>query len=186
MTDRAWIPDPVRAAGPPAVTEGTPDGPIVLVLDPAGAAKHDELPATWRALARDWQVTWCRLPSGGALTEADDVLSDPPRPGRSVFVVASGPFADDALRLAQRHTGTVRAVLLVDPGADRYISPDRGDTETGRWEEEAAGLRAELADAGVEVKVVAYSTGGARDRVSAPIPLGHPDVAKAVRQAIEE
>ena len=36
--------DPVRAQGPPAVTEGTPDWPIVLVLDPAGAAKHDELP----------------------------------------------------------------------------------------------------------------------------------------------
>ena len=34
MTDRACSPDPVRAAGPPAVTEGTPDGPIVLSHDP--------------------------------------------------------------------------------------------------------------------------------------------------------
>jgi hypothetical protein len=186
MSDRASSPDPVRAAGPPAVTEGTPDGPIVLVLDPAGAAKHDELPATWRELARDWQITWCRLPSGGALSEADDVLAAPPRPGRSVNVVASGPFADDALRLAQRHTDTVRSVLLVDPAADRYISPDRGDTETRRWEEETAERRTALADAGIEVKVVAYSTGGQRDRVPAPIPLGHPDVAEAVRQAIEE
>ncbi|GLY65665.1 hypothetical protein [Amycolatopsis taiwanensis] len=186
MSHPASSPDPVRAAGPPAVTEGTPDGPIVLVLDPAGAAKHAELPATWRELAEDWQITWCRLPSPGALTEADDLLADPPRPGRSVHVVASGPFADDALSLAQRHTDTVRSVLLIDPAADRYISPDRGDAETRHWEEDTAARRTALADAGVEVKVVAYSTGGERDRVPAPIPLGHPDVAEAVRQAIEE
>lgn len=186
MTDPVPSPDPVRATGPPAVTEGTPDRPNVLVLDPAGAAKHGELPAAWRQLAADWHITWCRLPVEGALSDADDILSDPPRPGRSIHLVTSGPFADEALCLAQRHTDTVRAVLLVDPAADRFISPDRGDAETHQWQEETAGRRAALADAGVEVKVVAYSTGGDGDRVAAPIPLGHPDVAEAVRQAIEE
>jgi hypothetical protein len=186
MSDRTCTPDPVRSAGSPAVTEGTPDGPVVLVVDPAGATKHGELPRTWSELAQDWQITWCRPASGGTLTEADDVLANPPRPGRSVHIVASGPFADDALRLAQRHTNAVRAVVLIDPAADRRISSDRGDAQTRRWEDDTAGRRTALADAGVEVKVVAYSTGGARDLASTPVPLGHPDVAEAVRQAIEE
>jgi hypothetical protein len=66
--------DPVRAGRPPAVTEGTPDGPIVLVLDPAGAA----LPATWRDLA------------DGGLGEADETLTDPPRTGKIVHVAEVG------------------------------------------------------------------------------------------------
>ncbi|HET6500405.1 MAG TPA: hypothetical protein VFG87_06535 [Amycolatopsis sp.] len=187
MNDPGQIPDPVRAAGPPAVTEGTPDGPIVLVLDPSGAAKRAELPATWREFARSWQIIWCRLPVEGALTQADDLLGDPPRPGRVVTVVASGPFAEQAMRLAEAHTGTVRAVLLVDPAAEGYFPPDRGEAEARAWEHtHATGLRAKLVAAGIPVEVVAYSTGGDRDRVAAPIPLGHPDVAEAVRAAIEE
>lgn len=186
MTDPACSPDPVRASGPPAVTEGTPDGPIVLVLDPAGAAKHEELPATWREFADRWRIIWCRLPADGALTQARDVLDDPPRPGRVVNVVASGPFTDGALWLAERHSDTVRSVLLVDPAADRFISPERGDSETLRWEEQSAGHRKTLAEAGIAVEVVAHGTGGDQDRVPAPIPLGHPDVVAAVRKKMEE
>lgn len=186
MSGPACSPDPARAAGPPAVTEGALDSPIVLVLDPAGAAKHEGLPATWRELARRWRITWCRLPAEGALTQADGILAHPPRLGRVVHVVASGPFADGALRLAERHTATVRSVLLVDPAADRYISPDRGVVEDQAWEEDTVGRRRALARAGVIVEVVADSTGGERDRVAAPIPLGHPDVVEAIRAAIEE
>ena len=42
--------EPVRSEGPAVVTAGDPSGPKVIVLDPAGAAKHGELPATWRPL----------------------------------------------------------------------------------------------------------------------------------------
>ena len=46
-----------------------------LSLDrPAGARKHDELPATIRPFGAKRRIVWCRLPAGRALTEADDLL----------------------------------------------------------------------------------------------------------------
>jgi pimeloyl-ACP methyl ester carboxylesterase len=178
--------DPVRAEGPPAVTEGTPDGPIVLVLDPAGIGKHEGLPATWREPARHWQLIWCRLPSDGSLLEADEALADPPTPGQVVHVLASGPYADAALRLAESHPDSVRSVLLVDPGANGYVAPGLGDEADQRWEADHAARIEALARAGIEVRVIAHSMGGARDRIPAPLPLGHPDVVDAVRKAVAE
>ncbi|MFD2422367.1 hypothetical protein [Amycolatopsis pigmentata] len=183
MGDPTASSDPVRATGPPAVPEGTPDGPIVLVLDPSGAAKHGELPATWRDFAREWRILWSRVPADPGLTRPEDYLT---AHDRAVTLVASGSSAGDALELAEKHPTAVRAVLLVDPGTDRYVAPERGDAETVRWEEATASRRKALEEEGVTVETVALSTGGERDRVPAPIPLGHPDVAEAVRKAIEE
>jgi len=177
-------PDPVRAEGPAAVIEGTPDGPTVLVLDPTGSAKHDELPATWRDKTAWWRIVWCRLPADGALTQADDVLSDPP--GRTLHVVASGPVADGALRLAERHAGTVRSVLLVDPGAEGFVPPGSGEAADQVWANDHRDRIDALASDGVEVRVVAHSTGGADDRVPAPLPLGHPEVVAGVERAVSE
>lgn len=179
-----YSPDPVRAEGPAAVTEGTPDGPTVLVLDPTGLAKHEGLPATWRDKTDDWQIVWCRLPADGGLTQADDILSDPP--GETVHVVASGPFADGALRLAEQHTGSVRSVLLVDPAAERFVPPGHGETADRHWENDHRERIDGLAASGVRVRVVAHSTGGEDDRIPAPLPLGHPDVVAGVERAVAE
>ena len=178
--------DPVRAQGPPAVTEGTPDGPIVLVLDPAGAAKHATLPATWRDLSDRWRIVWCRLPADGGLSEADDILADPPWPGKVVHVVASGPYAEEALRLAERHTEPVRSVLLVDPAARGHVAPGDGAEADEHWEDDTEQQRWALTRSGVDVHTVAHSEGGARDRIPAPLPLGHPDVVAGVKKAIAD
>jgi hypothetical protein len=37
--------DPAAAGGPPAVTEGTPDGPIALALDSTAARENPHQPA---------------------------------------------------------------------------------------------------------------------------------------------
>ncbi|MGI6871657.1 hypothetical protein [Amycolatopsis sp. 3B14] len=179
-----YSPDPVRAEGPAAVTEGTPDGPTVLVLDPTGLAKHEGLPATWRDKTSQWQVVWCRLPSDGGLTQADDLLSDPP--AEAVHVVASGPFADGALRLAEKHSGALRSLLLVDPAADQFVPPGDGEIADRHWEDDHRERIDALAKSGVPVRVVAHSTGGAEDRIPAPLPLGHPDVVAGVERAITE
>jgi hypothetical protein len=160
--------DHIRAGGPAAVTEGTPDGPVVLVLDPAGEAKHEGLPATWRGEARTWQVLWCRMPAEGGLGEADDVMADPPGNG-VVHVVSGGAAAGLALRLAEEHGGTVRSLLLVDPA----------DDESGGTGERHDKLR----DAGVEVEVFTHSPG---ETEVVPLPLGHPDVVDAAEKLIEQ
>src|SRR5690606_201599 len=40
--------EPMRSEGPAVTVHGRGGERRVLVLDPAGASKHDELPATWR------------------------------------------------------------------------------------------------------------------------------------------
>jgi hypothetical protein len=181
-----YSPDPVRADGPAVVTEGTPDGPIVLVLDPAGEAKHDGLPATWRDQLDSWRVIWCRVPSDGGLAAADEVLTEPPGNGKTVHVLTSGPCTDEALRLAEAHTERVRSVLLVDPGATGFVEPGHGDDVDEKWEHDSEQRRWALTRSGVDVRVVAHSSGGARDRIPAPLPLGHPDVVTGVKKAIAE
>ncbi|WP_020666353.1 hypothetical protein [Amycolatopsis nigrescens] len=169
-------PDQVRAEGPYVVVDGDPDRRGIVVLDPAGAAKHEELPATWRPIADRRRIFWCRLPTDGALTEAEELLTNPPAP---VDLVAGGTFADAALNLAAAHTGTVRAVLLVDPGT--------GTTDADQeWARRAAGQWQELETAGVRVQVIAHSTGGKYDRVPPPLPLGHPDVVAGAQRAFDE
>ncbi|MTD57840.1 hypothetical protein [Amycolatopsis pithecellobii] len=177
-------PDPIRAGGPAVVTEGTPGGPIVLVLDPAGEAKHGGLPATWRDHPDSWRVMWCRAPAEGGLNAADEILTDPPDSGKIVHILASGPSTDAVLRLAQAHPGPVRSVLLVDPGAAGFVERGEGTDADERWEHETARQRSELSRHGVDVRIVAHSAGGPRDRIPAPLPLGHPDVVAAVQAAV--
>ncbi|RZQ59459.1 hypothetical protein [Amycolatopsis suaedae] len=153
--------DPVREQGPPTVWEGAAGAPALLVLDPAGAANHEGLPASWRDVTTRRQVVWFRLPTDGALSAAEEMLTDPSALGGTVDLLASGPAAGTAVALAGRHADTVRSLLLVDP------------------EEEPARIP-------VDVRVVAHSTGGPRDRVPPPLPLGHPDVVAAVERTLAE
>jgi hypothetical protein len=177
-------PQPVRSEGPSAVTAGDATGPKVIVLDPAGAAKHDELPATWRPLAEKRGVFWCRMPAGGALTEADDVLRDAGPGDPEIAVVAGGPFAAEALQLAERHPGAAAQLLLVDPASDAFLPSGDAAKANEAWLAEHDDVVAKLREAGTEVRVVASSTEGPEDRVPPPLPLGHPDVVAAVRAAL--
>ncbi|TNC27003.1 hypothetical protein [Amycolatopsis alkalitolerans] len=179
-----YSPDPMRAGGPAVVTEGTLGGPIVLVLDPAGEAKHAGLPATWRAHLDSWRVVWCRTPVEGGLGTANEILAD--AAAKSVHVLTSGPIADEVLRLAEAHPTAVRSVLLVDPGATGFVEAGDGADADERWEADSEQRRVALARSGVDVRVIAHSSGGERDRIPAPLPLGHPDVVSAVRNSVAE
>ena len=66
--------DDVRAGGPPVVRCGRAHGEAVVVLDPSGEARHDELPATWREFAADTEVVWWRMPAAERMGLDGDVL----------------------------------------------------------------------------------------------------------------
>jgi hypothetical protein len=176
--------EPVRSEGPSVVTAGDPAGPKVIVLDPAGAGKHDELPATWRPLAERRGVFWCRVPAGGALTEADDLLGDAGPGDPEITVVASGPFAAEALQLVERHPGAAARLLLVDPASDAFLSSGDASAANEAWLTEHHDVVAKLHDAGTDVRVIASSTESPEDRVPPPLPLGHPAVVAAVRSVL--
>jgi pimeloyl-ACP methyl ester carboxylesterase len=178
-------PDPVRAAGPPTVTEDPGARRTLLVLDPAGAAKHERIPVTWHDLEQNRRVVWCRTPSGGALAEAEAILRQDEGVRPLTDIVAGGPVGREALRLAHDHPGAVRAVLLVDPGAETTVEAGNAAAVNEKWLREQGPLVAAVRDAGIEVEVVAESEGGPRDRIPAPLPLGHPDVVAAVTAALD-
>lgn len=180
-----YDPNP-RTAGPAIVTEGPVDGSTVLVLDPAGAAKHADIPASWRSLTRDRQVVWCRLPTAEALAEAERAMSGLAERHVVVDVLTTGPVAEVAMAFALRHASAVRAVLLVDPAAPdpRYPAED-AEVADARWAERSWRQVAELDRAGVPVRIIAHSAGGSRDRVPPPLPLGHPDLVEVVRATVE-
>ncbi|VVJ25044.1 Uncharacterised protein [Amycolatopsis camponoti] len=157
--------DSARAEGPSVVTAGDPSGPKVIVLDPAGAGKHDGLPATWRPLAERRGVFWCRVPAGGALGEADDLLGDHGPGDPEIAVVAGGSSAATALQFIERHPGAATFLLLVDPDSDSAAPAGRDDVVT------------KVREAGTDVQVLSAD---AED----PLPLGHPDVVAAVRAAL--
>jgi hypothetical protein len=180
----ATAPDPTRSEGPSVVTAGDPSGPKIIVLDPAGAARHGELPATWRPLAETRGIFWCRIAAGGALTEADDLVGDHGRGDPEITVVASGPFAAEALQLVERHAGAAAHLLLVDPAADAFLPSGDAAQANDAWLAEHDEVVAKLREAGTDVRVVASSTEGPEDRVPPPLPLGHPDVVAAVRSAL--
>ncbi|MFF5987548.1 hypothetical protein [Prauserella flavalba] len=163
-----------RAEGPALVWAGENGAPVVLVLDPLGEAKHEEIPPTWNEIAGDRHVCWCRLPVEGGLTEAEELLADPAALGSPVDLVVSGPNAFEGLDMAARHTGTVRSVLLVDP--ESHSLHDGENRMSTR--------RSELEDAGIMVAVVARTFEGDRDRIGPPLPLGHPDVVKEVHSSL--
>jgi pimeloyl-ACP methyl ester carboxylesterase len=142
------------------VWAGRDDGPALVVVDPAGTASHDELPASWDELARRYQVAWCRLPaSPRAVDSVEDALETLADQQTPVDLVASGTACELAVALAAQFHHITRRVLLVDPPPD-------------------------LATAGSRTEVVARSTGGRYDQVRAPLPLGHPDVVDGVTAAL--
>jgi hypothetical protein len=154
-----------RTDGAPVVWAGLEEGPALVVVDPSGAAKHDELPPTWDQLAQHFQVAWCRLPaSDRSLEEVEDVLETLSERRASASLVASGEACSAAVAIAHQFADIVNSVLLVDPGPD---------DNTGT-----------LAGTGIEVHVVARSHHGPTDRVEAPMPLGHPEVVSGVVSAL--
>ncbi|MGB3440325.1 MAG: hypothetical protein WBA97_16380 [Actinophytocola sp.] len=154
-----------RAEGHPVVWAGREDGPALVVADPAGAARHDELPATWDRLATDFQIAWCRLPAGKrSVEDLEDVFETLVERRASTTLVASGQACETALALARQFSKIVTSVLLVDP-------PESGET---------------LAETDFEVRVVARSHAGPSDRVEAPLPLGHPEVVAGLMTALAD
>ncbi len=147
------------------VWAGREEGPALVVVDPSGAAKHNELPPTWDRLAERFQVAWCRVPaSKRSLEDVEDVLETLHERRATANLVASGEACESAVTIGLQFGEIVSSVLLVDP-------PDTADT-------------AKLADSGVEVRVVARSHDGPSDRVEAPMPLGHPEVVEGLVAAL--
>jgi hypothetical protein len=151
--------DGPRADGPPIVWAGPELGPALVVIDPTGAAKHEDLPATWHELAATHQVAWCRVPASyDSVEDLEDVLETLAQRQTRVDIVAGGEACAGAVALAGQFDDAVRSVLLVDPPEGMSGSPN--------------------------VRVVARSTGGEQDRVAAPLPLGHPDAVAGVVAAL--
>ncbi|MEV6239871.1 hypothetical protein [Lentzea sp. NPDC051838] len=111
---------PARTTGPGVVTHGPAGAATILVIDPAGEAPHDGIPATWRPLADTVRVVWLRVPAAPSWkSTVDKVLSLHSDDTSTLFdVVTSGPLAADVLDLVRGHSDQVRSVLLVDPEAD--------------------------------------------------------------------
>src|SRR5882757_6944650 len=64
-----------RSDGPAVVWAGLEHGPALVVVDPTGAARHNDLPATWHAVRDHFQIAWCRVPaSTRSLEDIEDVL----------------------------------------------------------------------------------------------------------------
>ncbi|WP_433271908.1 hypothetical protein ACQPZF_14405 [Actinosynnema sp. CS-041913] len=98
-----------KPSGPSVVWAGPSGAPVVLVLDPAGAAPHGELPATWRPLTEHLRVVWCRLPvADEPLHEAEAVLAD--LADQEVHLVAGAAAGADVGDLANRYQGRIRSV----------------------------------------------------------------------------
>lgn len=181
------IDDP-RSGGPSVVSAGPRDAPAVLVLDPAGIAKHDDLPPGWERLAARRRVVWCRLPVQGALADCRAALDELARGNAPVDLVTSGPTAEMAMDLAVTRPTAVRSVLLIDPGSPDARFPSTVDAldADASWEERTRWRVEEVEQAGVAVRIVGHSAGGSRDRVPPPIPLGHPDVVEVISEALRE
>lgn len=147
------------------VWTGRDDGPALVVIDPMGEARHEELPPTWDRLAEHFQVAWCRVPAmGRSLEDIEDVLETLAERRSPANLVASGDACEIAVAVATQFHESVNSLLLVDP-------PAGNDTS-------------KLADNGVEVRVVARSHDGLSDRVEAPMPLGHPEVVEGLVAAL--
>lgn len=175
--------DGIRGMGPSVVWRGPERAPVVLVLDPAGEAKHDELPATWRPLAEHLRVGWCRLPADvGDEPSVEDILG-----GLSdrVHLVASGSAAEPALRLAMEFP-VVHTVVVVDPAPAESAAErldDYGSTADW-WDRATEETRSALHARGVRVGAFLSRESDPAVRVEPPVPLGHPDVVGRVVQTL--
>ncbi len=144
------------------VRTGPVGRPAVVVLDPAGEAKHGGLPATWRSLAEDVEVIWWRLPTmvrdgRDAASMIAELALD-----RRLYLVGAGDAVLLTLSLAKRYRAGVGSVVLVDPPG-----PAEDDTS----------VRFLVDDPDFDVRQV--RTGP--DNV---LPIGHPDVVRAVVEAL--
>ncbi len=159
-------PDETRAEGPSTVREGPDDAPTVLVLDPAGEAKHDRVPATWRPLTEQLRLVWCRLPASVRQGDTGHELAREFREAPTgLHLVAGGAAARPALTLAMGCAQWVRSVVLVDP-------PHADDPELRVLADELGALH-------VPVQLVLTTSDH-----DAPLPLGHPEVVAAVVQTL--
>jgi hypothetical protein len=162
--DNPAVTETVRADGPAMVVKGPDHGPVVVVLDPSGDAKHDELPATWRPLTEDVGVVWWRLPSAlRAGSTGDRLLDYLPGHHDRVYLVGVHDAALLTLSLAVGHRDLVRLVVLVDP-----LWPEHDLSAIGRIGHDP------------EPAVRQVRTDGTGDR----LPVGHPDVVAEVVQAL--
>ncbi|HEX4723920.1 MAG TPA: hypothetical protein VH333_15495 [Pseudonocardiaceae bacterium] len=158
--DNPVVTETVRADGPAMVVKGPDHGPVVVVLDPSGDAKHDELPATWRPIAEDIGVVWWRLPSARrASQKGGRLLADLPGGHDRVHLVGVHDAALLTLSLAVDHRDLVRSAVLVDPPW-----PEHDSSAVGRI----------VNDPGLVVREVRTDAAGDR------LPIGHPDVVAAV------
>lgn len=151
--------EPTRATGPGVVSDGPAGAPTVLVIDPAGEAPHNEIPATWRDLTDRLRIVWLRVPAVPEWKSTVDTVLARHRDDdiRTVLdVVTSGPIAADVLDLVRRHENLVRSVLLVDP----EIPVDEPFAQ-----------------------VIAHDNNAL---TPAPLSLGHPDVVFGVVKALNE
>lgn len=131
----------------------------MLVIDPAGEAVHDEIPATWRDLTDRMRIVWLRVPAAPTWkSTVDAVLTRHRDDVKPVLdVVTSGPIAAEVVDLVRQHEDLVRSVLLVDP-------------------------EVEVDDPFAQVVVRSHDSPD--DRIAAPLPLGHPDVVFGVVEAL--
>ncbi|WP_051399998.1 hypothetical protein [Haloechinothrix halophila] len=148
-----------REVGPSLVTAGLAGGPAIMVFDPDGLAKHDDVPASWHHLLWRHQVLWCRLPAMDSLAEATQKTHELAAARLPLDVVAGGTGAAVAVDFCQAHRP--RSLLLVDPGTvPESVS--------------------RLHDDGVRISVL--GTEGEPE----PRTLGHPDVVVAVTDLVGE
>ncbi|MFC4003536.1 hypothetical protein ACFS2C_17190 [Prauserella oleivorans] len=178
---REFDDDEVRSAGPAVVWRGPEDAPVVLVLDPAGEAKHNELPATWRPLAEHIRVGWCRLPAEAEDETVEEILGDV---RHRAHLVAAGSAAVPALRLAREHTDQVSSVVAVDPARPGAAPPGEPGSLADWWDSETEPLRRELTDRDVRVVCAVSRDDDLAVRIEPPVPLGHPDVVARVVQTL--
>lgn len=165
-----------RHSGPGLVTDGRTGAPAILVLDPLGAAKHFDVPASWHPLLGQRQVAWCRIPARDSLILAQQRMDALAAKHITVDILTSGPLAELAMQLARQWAAAVRSVLLVDP-AEPEPRPD-GSSGSGRWADRVRDHIDWLADAGIVVRTI---TVGLRSPL-----LGHPAVVDAVRETLDD
>jgi len=179
--------DEPRAEGPAVVDSGEQGRPELLVLDPAGAGKHGEPPASWSELGDAVHVTWLRLPAvDAAVATARQALTGLAADGQRIHLLASGEATPLAELLALERPDALSSVLLVDPQPQQTEDLlDHGTTvvEQALLAHRTAPAEEVLAGHGVAVHVITYRDAERADR-GAPLPLGHPEVVEAVRRTL--
>ena len=163
----------MRAEGPVEVRKGPLEVAAVIVLDPSGEGKHGGLPATWRPLTDDIGVVWCRLPAIRRQRLAGGHLLPQLAGGRQrIHLVGIGESALLAVGLALAHPDLVRSLIVVDP-------PWPGDDlrELTRFIDRSTLL----------VQQIETTTEAAPGIDSgATLPIGHPEVVRAIVQVLLE